>query len=237
MNIEPIATIRNGYCDRFGIPRQSNIAKNVVSYIVMNEKYRSPEAFRGIEQFSYLWLLWHFSEAKGEREFSPTVRPPRLGGNTRVGVFATRSPNRPNGIGLSSVKLGRVIKTKEHGIVLEVFGADIKNGTDIFDIKPYIPYTDSHPEAVGGFADEFRDYSLEVIFESECKKAVDEADLDAVCEILASDPRPSYQDDSERIYCMDYAKYNISFRVERGTLYVCDVKIRQDTENDSMLLY
>ena len=235
MKVEPIATIYNGYIDKFGIPRQSNIARSVGSYIVMNEKYRSPEAFRGIEQFSHLWLLWHFSEAKGEREFSPTVRPPRLGGNTRVGVFATRSPNRPNGIGLSSVRLGRVIKTKEHGIVLEVFGADIKNGTDIFDIKPYIPYTDSHPEAVGGFADEFRDYSLEVTFEGECKSAVDEADLAAVCEILASDPRPSYQNDAERIYCMDYAKYNISFRVDGKTLFVCDIKERENY--DGMLLY
>ncbi len=227
MNIEPIATIYNGYCDRFGIPRQSGIADSVVSYIVMRERYKAREALRGIEQFSHLWLLWHFSNTKCEADFSPTVRPPRLGGNTRIGVFATRSPNRPNSIGLSSVRLGRVIDTKKWGLVLEVFGADIQSGTDIFDIKPYIPYSDSHPNAVGGYADKFASYSLDVIFEGDCKSRIDTADVSAVCEILSSDPRPSYQDDSRRIYALDYSKYNISFRVEQNTVFVCDIKIIQ----------
>ena len=155
MNIEPIAKIYNGYCDKFGIPRQSELVSSAVSYIVFEEKYRVSEALRGMEGYSHLWLLWQFSKARTEDDFSPTVRPPRLGGNTRVGVFATRAPYRPNSIGLSSVRLGNIIHTKEYGDVLEVYGADILSDTPIFDIKPYIPYTDSHPDAVGGFADEF----------------------------------------------------------------------------------
>ncbi len=234
MHIEPIATIYNGYCDRFGIPRQSGIADSVGSYIVMKEKYRAREALRGIEQFSHLWLIWHFSEAKGKAGFTPTVRPPRLGGNKRIGVFATRSPNRPNSMGLSSVRLGRVIKTKEHGCVLEVFGADIKNGTDIFDIKPYIPYSDSHPEAVGGFADEAASHFLELSFEEGSLNIIKKEDIDAVREILSADPRPSYQDDPSRIYTLDYSNYNISFRVDADTLHVCKVKLTEKGRKEKL---
>ncbi len=225
MEIQPIATIHNGYCDRFGIPRQSGIASSVCSYIIMKEPYRAREALRGIGQFSHLWLLWHFSEAKGSSVFSPTVRPPRLGGNERVGVFATRSPNRPNSIGLSSVRLGRVIETKEYGTVLEVFGADIKNGTEIFDIKPYIPYTDSHADAVGGFADTYASYSLDVAFECGTEQKIQAEDLTALREILASDPRPPYQDDPERIYALDWSHYNVRFKVCDGAVRVCEISI------------
>lgn len=220
MNIEPIARIYNGYVDKFGIPRQSGIAE-VRSEIVFEPKYRSRDALRGIEGYSHLWLLWHFSEAKGSEGFSPTVRPPRLGGNKRVGVFATRSPNRPNGIGLSSVRLGKVIEDAERGCVLEVWGADIKSGTAIFDIKPYIAHFDSHPDAVGSFADEFCDYALSVEFDSEVEIKGEERE--ALRQILSADPRPSYQHDPERVYTMDYADMKVRFRVDGEMLYVLGI--------------
>ena len=227
MTIEPIAKIYNGYCDKFGIPRQSGIVSGAVSHIIFEPKYRQREALRGIEGYSHLWLLWHFSESKGGEAFSPTVRPPRLGGNKRVGVFATRSPNRPNRIGLSSVRLGRVIEDAENGCVLEVYGADILSGTEIFDIKPYIPYTDAHADAKGGFADEFADYSLDVEWSDMELCKIQESDRDVVTDILRADPRPSYQNDPERVYTMDYKCYKVSFRVCERTLYVTEV-----TENN-----
>jgi len=225
MNVEPIAKIYNGYCDKFGIPRQSGLVGSAVSYIVFEKKFRVSDALRGIEGYSHLWLLWQFSQSPQGEEFSPTVRPPRLGGNKRVGVFATRSPNRPNSIGLSSVKLGGIIHSKEHGDVLQVYGADILSGTPIIDIKPYVPYADSHPDAVGGFADEFASYALSVVFEGSSKDAVDASDLDVLCDILKNDPRPSYQDDAERVYTLDYAKYKVRFRVDGKVLFVVGIDI------------
>ena len=222
MKIEPIAKIYNGYCDKFGIPRQSGLAPSVISYIVFEEKYRSKEALRGIEEYSHLWLLWHFSKAKGSEGFTPTVRPPRLGGNKRVGVFATRSPNRPNGIGLSSVKLDGMEYSKKHGYVLRVLGADILSGTDIFDIKPYIPYTDLHPNAKGSFAEENSGYSLEVRFNADIS-AVSRKDIEDLTDILKGDPRPSYKDGGDRIYTLDYKKYKVSFKVTDGVLYVTEI--------------
>ena len=228
MNVEAIATIHNAHRDKFGIPRQSGLAMGDVSYIVFGEEYRNPDALRGIEGYSHLWILWHFSDMEARRSFSPTVRPPRLGGNTRVGVFATRSPNRPNSIGMSSVRLGRVIKTERYGHVLEVFGADIMSGTAIFDIKPYVPYSDSHPDAVGGFAVDADGYSLTLDIPSELRSRVEERDIDALCDILRGDPRPSYQADPERIYTMDYYKYKVSFLVESGVLRVTDITYNED---------
>ncbi len=223
MKIEAIAKIHNAHSDKFGIPRQSGIAAGDVSYIVFEEKYRSPEALRGIEGYSHLWLLWHFSDVGAKRDFSPTVRPPRLGGNTRVGVFATRSPNRPNSIGMSSVRLSRVIRTEKYGHVLEVLGADIMSGTEIFDIKPYIAHFDSHADAVCGFADEFSSYSLELDFPDLLLCKVDEQDREVLCELLSSDPRPSYQSDSSRIYTLDYYKYKVNFTVDGKHVHVLNV--------------
>ena len=228
MNIEAIATIHNAHRDKFGIPRQSGLAESDVSYIVFKEEYRTPEALRGIEGYSHLWLLWHFSEMEAKRSFSPTVRPPRLGGNARVGVFATRSPNRPNSIGMSSVRLGRVIKTEKYGHVLEVFGADILSGTDVFDVKPYVPYSDSHPDAIGGFAVDGESYSLGLVFPEELIARMDLRDVRTLSDILKGDPRPSYQTDPERIYTLDYYKYKVSFRVADGVVYVVTVEETSD---------
>lgn len=220
-----IARIRTDFPEKFGIPRQSGLA-GTRGRIIFEERYRSPEAVRGIEQFSHLWLLWEFSEAVRE-EFSPTVRPPRLGGNERVGVFATRSPFRPNPIGLSCVKLERVEISGECGPVLYVTGADMMDNTPIFDIKPYLPYVDAHPEADGGFAAEKMDYRLEVSFSEECRREFTPEELSVLREVLSQDPRPSYQDDPERVYGMAYAGRELKFRVESRTLTVvgCEKKI------------
>ena len=214
----PSARIRTDFPEKFGIPRQSGLA-DTRGKIVFEERYRSPEAVRGIEQFSHLWLLWEFSEAVRE-EFSPTVRPPRLGGNERMGVFATRSPFRPNPIGLSCVKLERVEISGECGPVLYVTGADMMDNTPIFDIKPYLPYVEAHPEADGGFAAEKMDYRLEVSFSEECRREFTPEELSVLREVLSQDPRPSYQDDPERVYGMAYAGRELKFRVESRTLTV-----------------
>ncbi len=232
MNVEPIAVIHNAYTDKFGIPRQSGLASGDVSYIVFEEKYRTPEALRGIEGYSHLWLIWRFFDIGAKRDFSPTVRPPRLGGNARVGVFATRSPNRPNSLGLSSVRLGSVIKTEKYGTVLEVYGADMMSGTEIFDIKPYVPYSDSHPEAVGGFADERAGYSLSVDIPAELDEKIAPSDRETLTAILSGDPRPSYQQDGGRVYNMDYYKYKIAFTVDAGTLHVCSVEREEGMEDE-----
>lgn len=232
MHIKPIATIHNAYRDKFGIPRQSGLVKSSLSYVVFEQEYRTPEALRGIESYSHLWLIWHFSDMQSARAFSPTVRPPRLGGNTRVGVFATRSPNRPNSMGLSSVRLRRVIKTERYGAVLEIEGADILSGTAIFDIKPYIPYSDSHPDAIGSFADRYSQYALKLDIRPELEQLLDEEDREAVADILRGDARPSYQQDSDRIYTLDYGKYKISFSVKGDTLQVLDIKQNDDTGDD-----
>lgn len=214
----PIARIRTDFPEKFGIPRQSGLA-GTRGRIIFEERYRSPEAVRGIGQFSHLWLLWEFSGAVRE-EFSPTVRPPRLGGNERVGVFATRSPFRPNPIGLSCVKLERVEISGECGPVLYVTGVDMMDNTPIFDIKPYLPYVDAHPEADGGFAAEKKDYRLEVSFSEECRREFSPEELSVLREVLSQDPRPSYQDDPERVYGMAYAEREVKFRVDNGTMTV-----------------
>ena len=218
-----IARIHNDFKEKFGIPRQSGFTDTLVSKIVFEPKYRVKEALRGIEGYSHLWLIWEFSEAKRE-EFSPTVRPPRLGGNKRMGVFATRSPYRPNPIGLSSVKLLSVEDSEEEGPVLFVSGADLLDGTPIYDVKPYLPFTDCHTDAVGGFADPVKEYSLNVVFCKELLSKIRENVRDALIEILKQDPRPSYQNDPEREYGMKFSDYEIFFKVSGDTLTVTGVR-------------
>ena len=217
-----IARIRTDFKEKFGIPRQSGIADELEAKIVFEPEYRVPEAIRGIEGYSHLWLIWQFSEAVRDT-WSPTVRPPRLGGNKRMGVFATRSPYRPNPIGLSSVRLDRVEHTDE-GDVLIVRGADLLDGTPIYDIKPYLSFTDSHSDAIGGFADPVKEYSLNVSFCKELLSKIDVSKQNALIKILEHDPRPSYQDDSEREYGMLFSSYEIFFKVEGDTLTVTNVK-------------
>lgn len=217
-----IARIYNSYKEKFGIPRQSGITEDVESVIVFEKEYRDENALRGIEDFSHLWIIWQFSEVK-ENTWSPTVRPPRLGGNKRIGVFATRSPYRPNPIGLSSVKLERLEKTEDNGIVLVVKGADLMNGTPIFDIKPYIAFSDSHPNASGGFSDDVRDYSLEVFIPDDIKKELSKEEYDTIVSILSQDPRPAYKKSSDRIYGMSFSCYQVRFKVMDGVLSVVDL--------------
>jgi len=214
-----IARIHNDFKEKFGIPRQSGIENGLISRIVFEPEYRVPEALRGIDGYSHLWLIWQFSEAVRD-SWSPTVRPPRLGGNKRMGVFATRAPYRPNPIGLSSVKLLKIEHTKAEGDVLIVSGADLLNGTPIYDIKPYLAYTDSHPDAIGGFADGVRNYSLTVECSSELLKILPEDKRDALITVLEHDPRPSYQDDSKREYGMRFSDFEVFFTVENCVLIV-----------------
>lgn len=221
--IKPIAYIKNGYSSKFGIPRQPGLVPEALSVIIFEEEYRIPEAIRGIEEYSHLWLIWQFSEAIRE-DFSPTVRPPRLGGNKRVGVFATRSPFRPNSLGLSSVKLIEIKHTKEFGDVLVVSGADLMDGTPIYDIKPYVRYSDSHPDAISGFADDFENYSLDVNIADEWLNIIPDEDKKAVLGILSQDPRPSYHEDTERIYTFDYNGLSVSFKVDGKALTVTEIR-------------
>lgn len=216
-----IARIRNPYDGKFGVPRQSGLVEQVVSTIVFEPEYRVAEALRGIEEFSHLWLIWSFDRAEREN-WSPTVRPPRLGGNERVGVFATRSPYRPNAIGLSCVKLLGVEKGRE-GTVLKVAGADLMNGTPIYDIKPYIPYADCVPDATGGFTDRTEKWTVDVVIPEECAKGMDPETLEALKAVLREDPRPAYQDDPERVYAFEFGGKNVRFRVEGHTLYVLTI--------------
>ena len=217
-----IARIHNAYDEKFGVPRQSGLAEEVVSSVVFEEEFRVAEALRGIEDFSHLWLIWAFDRAEREN-WSPTVRPPRLGGNKRVGVFATRSPFRPNAIGLSCVRLIGTEKTAE-GIVLKVAGADLVNGTPIYDIKPYIPYADCRPEATGGFTDHTEKRTVEVRFTDEAEKKLSSAEKRALEAVLREDPRPAYQEDPEREYAFGFAGKNIRFRVNQGVLTVDEVE-------------
>ncbi len=213
-----IARIHNAYDEKFGVPRQSGLAEEVVSTVVFEEEYRVPEALRGIEDFSHLWLIWAFDRAERDT-WSPTVRPPRLGGNKRVGVFATRSPFRPNAIGLSCVKLLGTEKTAE-GTVLKVAGADLVNGTPIYDIKPYLPYADCRTEATGGFTDEVEKRTAIVRFSGEARKRLTEEEMKALESVLKEDPRPGYQSDPEREYAFSFGGKNIRFRVADGILTV-----------------
>ena len=225
MNIEPIAKIVTDFDTKFGIPRQSGLVKNLSGTVIFEKKYRNPDAIRGIEGFSHLWLIWGFSENM-DKEYSPTVRPPRLGGNERIGVFATRSPFRPNHLGLSSVKLERVEFTEKHGYVLHVSGADMVNGTPIYDIKPYLSFTDCIPEAKGGFADSVKDYALDVVIEAKLPDSFPTEKTDTLTGILAEDPRPSYIEDENRIYGFPFAGFEIKFKVKGKTLTVISVEKR-----------
>jgi len=219
MELTVIARIRTEFPEKFGIPRQSGLAPTRGT-VVFEPAYRDPQALRGIEGFSHLWLLWHFSKADRGGDWSPTVRPPRLGGNTRMGVFATRSPFRPNPIGLSCVKLLGVRHDETVGDVLEVEGADLMDGTPIFDIKPYLPYADCRPEATGGFAPA-KDAVLSVVF-AEGAEPPEEL-RERLREVLAQDPRPAYQADPARVYGMSFAGYTVKFTVAGETLTVCSV--------------
>ena len=222
MDLKIIARIKTDFKEKFGIPRQSGIAKTRAK-IVFEPEYRVREALRGLDGYSHLWLIWEFSEARREG-WSPTVRPPRLGGNRRMGVFATRSPYRPNPIGLSSVKLLSVEDIEGEGTVLWVEGADLLDGTPIYDIKPYLAYTDAHPEARGGFADGVRDYAVKVNFDLHLLEKIPEDKRDALITILENDPRPSYKEEGEREYGMKYAGFDVFFKVNDGILTVTRIE-------------
>lgn len=217
-----IAKIRTDFPTKFGIPRQSGIIGSLKGRIVFEPEYRNAEAVRGLEEFSHLWLIWEFSEAVRDT-WSPTVRPPRLGGNVRKGVFATRSPFRPNPIGLSSVKLEKIEIDPKLGPVIYVSGIDLMDGTPIYDIKPYIAYTDSHPDAVSGFASKPAEYLLEVDFPEELLRKVPESQRESLIDVLAHDPRPQYHDDPERVYGMSFADLEIKFKVNGMKLSVLAV--------------
>ena len=218
-----IARIHTDFKEKFGIPRQSGLVNETIARIVFEPEYRVKEALRGIEEYSHLWLIWEFSEAKRE-SWSPTVRPPRLGGNKRMGVFATRSPFRPNPIGLSSVKLIKVEHTDALGDTLIVSGADLLDGTPIYDIKPYLAFTDSHPDAVSGFADEKKDYCSTVVISEDVSAGIPKSRLAEIEALLKEDPRPSYRNDRDREYGMSYAGYEISFTATDSTLTVTSIK-------------
>lgn len=222
-SIKPIAYIRNDFPDKFGIPRQSSLINTLKAEIIFEPEYRNPEAFRGLEDYSHIWLIWGFSENM-KSNWTATVRPPRLGGNTRMGVLATRSPFRPNPLGLSSVRLESIELHSEHGPILHILGADLMNGTPIFDIKPYLPYADSHPEASEGFAGPLKNYSLRIECAPELLEHVPSDKQEALLAVLAQDPRPSYQNNPERIYGLRFAGMEIKFRVENDVLYVIHIK-------------
>ena len=234
MQLQVIAHAHNGFSQKFGIPRQSREDSVIETRIVFTPDYRVREALRGIEEFSHLWLLWGFHEAVRRvddeaaisgLDWSPTVRPPRLGGNKRVGVFATRSPFRPNSIGLTSVKLLRIEETQDLGIVLVVSGADVLDGTPIYDIKPYLSFSDSHPNAKNGFAEATQDYHLEVQISNHLLQEIlhEGCPWDAIKEILSQDPRPSYQNDPERVYHLDYEAWAVDFTADSATVCVKNI--------------
>lgn len=222
MELKPIAHIKTDFPEKFGIPRQSGRVPELKGKIIFEKDFRDPDFTRGIEEFSHLWLIWEFSDSERDK-VSPTVRPPRLGGNVRVGVFATRSPFRPNPIGLSCVKLEKIEEDEKLGRILTVGGIDMKDGTPIYDIKPYIPHADIVPDANGGFSDRTRDYRLDVKIPDEVKKDIDAETLSEIKGIIAEDPRPSYQNDETRIYKFTFAGREISFRVKDRTATVTEI--------------
>ena len=223
-----IGHIRTDFPSKFGIPRQSGLIETLKGKIILEPEYRNPQVYKGIEQFSHIWLLWEFSEAKKEH-WSATVKPPRLGGKTRMGVFATRAPFRPNNIGLSCVKLDRVELDEKDGPVLWVAGVDLLDGTPIYDIKPYIPLTDCHPEASEGYTKETKIHELKVEFPEELLNQYPEEKRQAVLGILAQDPRPTYFQDPERVYGVPFAGFDVKFKVDGDTLVVCGLE-RLDTK-------
>ncbi len=220
--IKPIARLYNDFQTKFGLPRQSGIVDEIEAVIVFEPPYRDPAAVKGLAEYSHIWLLWHFSAVE-ERAFRATVRPPRLGGNQRVGIFASRSPFRPNQIGLSSVKLCKIVMDEKRGPLLYVAGADLMDRTPIFDIKPYLPAFDSHPEARGGFAAEIGDYRLQVSFPPSLLGLIPQEKQKALLAALAEDPRPAYQEDPHRVYGLPFAGFDIRFRVEEQRLTVLGV--------------
>ena len=222
VNIQIIAKMRSDFPTKFGIPRQSGLVEGLESTIVFEPAFRNPDALRGIEGFSHLWIIWQFSEAV-RQDWSPTVRPPRLGGNTRMGVFATRSPFRPNNLGLSCVKLLGIEHTQNNGTVLRVAGADLMDGTPIFDIKPYVPYSDCFPDAIGGFTDNADDFLLDVVFPEALLSMLPENKRASAVGVLSHDPRPSYQRKPDRVYGLSFAGFDIRFTVKDKTLTVCEV--------------
>ena len=217
-----IARMKSDFPTKFGIPRQSGLVEDLRSTIIFEPEYRNPDALRGLEDFSHLWIIWQFSKAVRE-DWSPTVRPPRLGGNTRMGVFATRSPFRPNSIGLSCVKLLGLEETEEFGAVIHVGGADLMDGTPIFDVKPYIPYSDAHPDALGGFTQTAGEFILDVDFPDELLQMIPITKRDALIGVLSHDPRPSYQKDPDRIYGLSFGGCDVRFRVQDAILTVLEV--------------
>lgn len=222
MSLDCIAKIHTDFPEKFGLPRQSGIVGELKAMIVFESKYRNPDALRGLEGFSHIWLIWGFHHNNRET-WAPMVKPPRLGGNTRMGVFATRSPNRPNPLGLSSVRITRIENHKEFGPVIHVSGVDLVDQTPIYDIKPYLAYTDSHPEASSGLFDNIEDNRLQVHFSEELKKLIPGKHHEALMGVLAQDPRPSYHDDPERIYGFFFAGYNIRFKVMGNQLTVYEI--------------
>lgn len=222
-----VAKIHTDFKTKFGVPRQSGLVKELKGRIVFEPEYRNPEALRGLEGFSHIWLLWDFSEAhRDDESWSPTVRPPRLGGNQRMGVWATRSPFRPNNIGLSSVRISKIDLHTPEGPIIEVEGADLMNGTPILDIKPYLPFTDSHPDARGGFAEEQNQKTepLKVEIPSDIEEMLDAEKLRALRGVLAADPRPRYQQDPERTYALEFANHEILFHVKDGSVVVTEAR-------------
>ena len=225
MEIKPIAHIRTDFPEKFGIPRQSGLARSLKGRIVFEPEYRNPDALRGLEEFSHIWIIWEFSANRSTSSWQPTVRPPRLGGNTAMGVFATRSPFRPNPLGLSCVKLDSVEFLTNEGPVINVCGADLMDGTPIYDIKPYIRYADARPEALCGYVDSLEERSLKVVFPSELSERISDRNLiPALVETLRLDPRPSYHDDSERLYGLSFSDVNVKFKVDGKVLTVVDVE-------------
>ena len=225
MEIKPIARIYTEFPEKFGIPRQSGLAKALRGRIIFEPQYRNPDALRGLEGFSHLWLIWEFSANRTSRQWQPTVRPPRLGGNAHLGVFATRSPFRPNPLGLSCVEIGSIDLFTEDGPVITVKGADLMDGTPIYDIKPYIRYADSRQQAVCGYVDALEERSLKVVFPSELSGRIgDTSVIPSLIETLRLDPRPSYHDDPERVYGLSFAGLNVKFKVNGPVLTVVDVQ-------------
>ena len=220
--IRPVAVYRGDFPEKFGLPRQAGVVPELEGLVVFAPEFRNPDALRGLEGFSHIWLIWQFSESL-QTGFSPTVRPPRLGGNTRMGVFATRSPFRPNGLGLSCVELAGIEEREGLGTVLRVRGADLKDGTPVFDVKPYVPYADAHPEALAGFAPD-PGAMLTVNFPPEKLAQIPAGKREALRGVLANDPRPRYQKDPERVYTLSFAGYEVSFTVREDSLTVTNVR-------------
>ena len=223
IGIVPIARIRTGFPEKFGIPRQSGLAYSLQGVIVFEKKYRVSEALRGLEGFSHLWLIWGFSANRVSNEWQPTVRPPRMGGNSAMGVFATRSPFRPNPLGLSCVEILGIELSTDQGPLIHVKGADMMDGTPIYDIKPYVRYADSRPEAVCGYVDALEERHLEVRFPASVESLLDPDTFQALREVLSLDPRPAYQNDPERVYGLTFSGFNIKFTVNGDTLTVNEI--------------